>query len=298
MAYGTSGSWRVHLVESSVVTRRILVTPEIARDMLTLNARNRSVRERTVRQFADLMRRGLWTENHPDSISFSQRHELIDGQHRLLAIVSSQQAQPMNVVFGVAEEAKLTIGSNMGKTLGDRLWISGKGVGETPYAHQKSGEVAHRMMHGGSGEKNRATTEDIVDFIQTHRDALAFVAEAFGPSRVGRITTAPVKAVIGRAYYHVPLEQLRRFVEVLMTGEVDLFRQDHNERAILLARNYLLVQRQSVNSNAAGEVYLRVARALKAYVNNEPLQLLKAISYDPYPLPASKSMPVLVEALA
>lgn len=66
-----------------------LITPEIAKEWLLLNTNNyRTEIPSTVRRYSLEMSQGLWTVNTA-TISFACDDTLIDGQHRLLAVVDS-----------------------------------------------------------------------------------------------------------------------------------------------------------------------------------------------------------------
>lgn len=65
-----------------------IVTPEIAVQMLDMNHHNRPVRKSAVKQLAGIIRRGEWSLSH-QGIAFDQSGRLLDGQHRLMAIVET-----------------------------------------------------------------------------------------------------------------------------------------------------------------------------------------------------------------
>jgi hypothetical protein len=79
------------------------ITPAIAQRWLRNNFRNRPVTEDTVAAYARDMARGVWVSTH-QGIAFNDRDELIDGQHRLLAIVRSGCTVRMMVTFGLPSE--------------------------------------------------------------------------------------------------------------------------------------------------------------------------------------------------
>lgn len=87
-------------------TKRILITPALAEDYLKSNTGNRRVRETVVRQYAANMERGLWCQNDGliNPITFSKTGRLLDGQHRLLAVIRSGVAVWFYVVTGADEE--------------------------------------------------------------------------------------------------------------------------------------------------------------------------------------------------
>lgn len=63
------------------------VTPQQAKAWLKLNTLNRPVRQRYVTYLAEAMKRGEWVVNHQPIALNGNR--LIDGQHRLMAVVES-----------------------------------------------------------------------------------------------------------------------------------------------------------------------------------------------------------------
>ncbi len=64
------------------------VTPRRAAEYLERNTANRPLSKRTVREFAEAMRRGEWRVTH-QGIAFDTEGALVDGQHRLAAIIEA-----------------------------------------------------------------------------------------------------------------------------------------------------------------------------------------------------------------
>lgn len=80
----------------------IMVTPDLARQMLGANNGNRRLRKNSVESMAKAMRRGEWKISH-QAIALGQTGRLIDGQHRLSAVVAAETAVPMVVAYGADE---------------------------------------------------------------------------------------------------------------------------------------------------------------------------------------------------
>lgn len=66
----------------------VTITPEYAADLLKMNINNRTVRPKKVAQLAEQMRKGEW-ELSNDAITISEGNILLNGQHRLMAVVQS-----------------------------------------------------------------------------------------------------------------------------------------------------------------------------------------------------------------
>lgn len=79
------------------------ITPEIAKAFLAGNTDNRKLAIRTVEVLARDMTNGGWRLTH-QCIAISESGLLIDGQHRLSAVVSSGKTVPMYVAYYGGEE--------------------------------------------------------------------------------------------------------------------------------------------------------------------------------------------------
>src|SRR5689334_16796059 len=104
-------------------TRVVLVTPKLAREWLEKNDCNRPLSLATVARYAADMRAGKW-ELNGETIIFSKRG-LLDGQHRLHAVIEADVSVEMLVVHDVECRAFSTIDSGKARTFADVLGIDG-----------------------------------------------------------------------------------------------------------------------------------------------------------------------------
>lgn len=81
-------------------TQITTITPAIAEEWLKNNLHNRAIRRRQVDQLVVAMKSGSWITTH-QGIAFDETDELIDGQHRLLAVVESGVTVSMMVTRGI-----------------------------------------------------------------------------------------------------------------------------------------------------------------------------------------------------
>lgn len=86
----------------------IHLSPERAAQLLEHNTHNRPVAQRHVDRIARQIADGHWRFNG-DTIKVSDDGEVLDGQHRLWAVVETQTAIETIVVYGIAREAFATI---------------------------------------------------------------------------------------------------------------------------------------------------------------------------------------------
>lgn len=110
---------------SEVKTRILKVTPDVAQALISANTRNRTKREHYVNRLASAMSRGEWKTNG-DTIRVSRSGVLLDGQHRLSAIVKSGVTLEMIVVDGLDDDVFDTIDRGFGRTTGDVMQLEGE----------------------------------------------------------------------------------------------------------------------------------------------------------------------------
>jgi hypothetical protein len=90
-------------VFDSVVTQWMQVDPGLAAHWLQNNFVNRPISQDTVNAYARDMVNGVWIPTH-QGIAFNDRDHLIDGQHRLSAIVKSGVTVGVMVTFGLSSK--------------------------------------------------------------------------------------------------------------------------------------------------------------------------------------------------
>ena len=95
-----------------------VITPEIAREYLKFNQVNRPLNKTTVDYYADQMKRGQWMMNG-EAICFADGGLLINGQHRLNAIIKADVSVQILVVRGVSQDAFITFDNGRNRTMGD-----------------------------------------------------------------------------------------------------------------------------------------------------------------------------------
>lgn len=112
------------LKNCSILTAyRVLVTPEMAREWIDAgNVDNRRIRSTVVRRYAAKMERGDWKPTH-QGVAFSARR-LIDGQHRLLAVIASGASQWMVVFLNQDDDTFGALDRGQTRTLRDDLPIN------------------------------------------------------------------------------------------------------------------------------------------------------------------------------
>ena len=101
------------------------ITPERASQCLAANTTNRPVSKAVVRSFAQAMRRGEWMVTH-QGIAFDTRGVLVDGQHRLAAIIEADRPVELTVFTEVGEGTFDVLDTGKRRSAADVLAIEGE----------------------------------------------------------------------------------------------------------------------------------------------------------------------------
>lgn len=108
------------MIESKVET----ITPEVAKVYLTLNKFNRPLNKTHVMRLAKDMRDGHW-ELNGEPIKFDDSGNLVDGQHRLQAVIESGVAVCFLVVRGISPRSFTTLDTGKNRSNADVFNING-----------------------------------------------------------------------------------------------------------------------------------------------------------------------------
>lgn len=103
----------------------VMVTPELAAEMLSRNTHNRPARRHAVENYAADMTNGDWRWTG-DPIRLAVDGTVLDGQHRLMAVVESGVTLPFLVLSGMPVEAQENIDAGVPRRFQDVLALRGE----------------------------------------------------------------------------------------------------------------------------------------------------------------------------
>jgi len=261
--------------------KETLITPATATTWLEGNTHNRALRDATVQRYARDMAAGRWRLTH-QGIAFGPDGTLIDGQHRLWAIVEADTAIRMMVARGVPADAQAVIDDNLPRTAVDALKLRHN----TP-AKNVEVAIAKRII-SDTIHNSKPTRQEVIAVFTKHQPAIAFAASVF-PRIIRGVTIAPVMTVIARAWYSHDRDRLARFAEILCTGRLE----SDTEDAALMLRNWLLegapVKKMGIGRDVA--IYGKTERALSAFLHGDQIAHLYAATSELFPIPLELQEP-------
>jgi hypothetical protein len=107
----------------SIIYEDVMMTPEWAKQILSLNlSNNRNLVPSRVQTFSDAMRRCEWKLNG-ETVKMTSEGVLLDGQHRLHAVIRSGMTVPVTIAMGVPRDCMGTIDIGLARNVSHYLTI-------------------------------------------------------------------------------------------------------------------------------------------------------------------------------
>jgi hypothetical protein len=175
------------------------ITPDKAAEMLAANTTNRPLSKATVRAFAEAMRRGDWLVTH-QGIAFDTRGVLVDGQHRLAAIIEADVPVELTVFTDVEPDTFDVLDTGKRRNAADVLAIEGEKSTTLLAAMVRTvWQYENRPDQSWSGGTAAVTNHQIVQTLAEHPRIREFVPVG---ERIAA-ETGMIKSAAGAAAYLV-----------------------------------------------------------------------------------------------
>lgn len=215
--------------------KAINLTPKMAKEILATNTHNRKITQTRVNKWAESMKRGEWQMNG-EAIKISSDGVLLDGQHRLYAVIQSGTTIPVLIIRGLAPSSQDTMDTGKSRTLSDVLSLQGE-KNAIPLAAILSGLVIWNKYQPSAafsgGQQYTITNGEALTFLQQH-PGIREVPTAVQTAARHSCLTAKVLGILYWHFCEVDQESTDMFIEKLSLG-VDLQAKD----PILTLRNTL-----------------------------------------------------------
>lgn len=235
------------------------VTPDYAKSLLSKNTKNRPISDRIVKRYAAMMKKGDWHFNG-ETVIISENGTLLDGQHRLSAIISSNTTHKMIVVTGVSQDSFTTIDIGNKRTPADALatydekYIKHRLV--LAAAAQTLWEFDRNGIYRGHTGKYRPTHEELIEFIDLNEGLLKSVDVASNLYGARKLVPKSCLVVCHYLFEKKDEYECEKFFSKLNSGE-DLKHGD----PVLALRERLIEIRHSGGVFRTAEVIPYVLRA-------------------------------------
>lgn len=282
-------------IRSGLSSNWEVVTPDRARALLAMcrashektgMAVNRSVADHTVAAYARDMMNDKWEITHQGIAIEAETGLVIDGQHRLEAIIRSNTPQIMLVTIGVPGASKLVMDRGRVRSVADALRLANgdAGINRNVVATAKSMAKNHRWFRASV---NKMTSVEIYYVFEAYKDLLKEVC-----SLTGNTTNMPSgyrAAVVGALYNHPGQSRwIHKFVSLTKTGiplsaeERPLFPE--SRVPFLLKKK---IAEMDNNWEKDEKIFQLTEHAIKLYIEGQDRKELRMAPHkDPYfPMP-------------
>lgn len=244
----------------------------MASKILKKNTNNRPVSDGTVKRYAKAMKDGKWHFNG-EPIIIASDDSLLDGQHRLQAIIASGLPQPMIMVKGVNKNAYKTIDVGKKRSAADALATYDKDYTKhraiiaaaiTTISHFKN------WSYDEHARSNVMYHEDVIDFLEKNKKLLksvGFIAPMSGAKKL-----APYSCLVALHFLFSQKDNAlsQDFFNKLNSGEG--LSKNH---PVLLLRNRLVEIRHAGGVFRSREVIPYLVKAWELLRRNEAVERLR-----------------------
>ncbi|EAP3462106.1 hypothetical protein EAN04_24600 [Salmonella enterica] len=201
------------------------ITPETATELLKHNIGNRKISQSVVSKYVQAILAGRWEENG-ETIKISLDGRLLDGQHRLKAVVQSMRAIRTFVVRGLKNGCQPTIDTGRGRGPADTITFMQNKTSNTTVASaikmlihyenaknwlNPTGFCTYPVDNRAIGEYSLAHQEELEKNVKYLKDALT--------KRSGMTyLTGPERLFFYTIFSRVDPELANQFVEIILKG--------------------------------------------------------------------------------
>jgi hypothetical protein len=249
------------------------ITPDIASAILKGNTRNRTLRRGLVELYAAEMKAGRWLETH-QGIAINCDGTLLDGQHRLAAIVESGVSQKMVVTRGVPSASQIAMDDHAKRSAADSIALDrGVHVDATTVA------IARGVVRYSSGDNSPISKQEVASIMDALRSPMQFVSPFIAAKQRG-VTAACVWCAVVLAWFYVrDLERLAEFCRILVGQELA---ESDGDKAAVMLREWLL--RTGAPSSVQHEAFRKTQRAIVAFMDRSSIgKLYGTTVHFPWP---------------
>ena len=242
------------------------IGPATAKVYLTKAAPNRSINKRNVDRLAKAMASGAWRVTH-QGIAFDENGQLIDGQHRLAAIVQSGKTIKLLVSRYSADAPMSVLDSGSSRSVSDRVQIAGI----IPEHAATTVAIINAMLIAETGgyRKEALQPHEIEKLYDQEQSAIRFTMTAFG-TRQSRQWNAIVRGAFAYCAEFAPREMAEL---ATMIREKTGYKKGTAAQAfvIALSEDKLHVQGSAMRLDTMAKCLWLI----RAHIEGKPIERLK-----------------------
>lgn len=262
-----------------------LITPVKAAELLKKNNMNRLLRKNDLNEYARQMVAGLWKEETGEAIKIADDNTILDGQHRLQALILANISLRFMVITGLDKSVFTVLDSGIKRSSGDILHIAGihdsnnVAAGIRKYVILKSGRVLGRTTNASTKYSSSEILSAYLSRIKFWDAATLMSNQWYDKSK--RIL--PKSEFMGLYAFLFDIHPDDAFV--FMSSLADGLNLESNN-PIYLLREKLLMAKLNTRFNLLNTIKTAlIIKAWNAFRNKQTFKILKYdIERDNYPV--------------
>jgi hypothetical protein len=245
-----------------------LINATIAKEMLKRNQRNRTLKIKDVKYLSDQMKNNQWLfDGQP--IRFTEDGRLLDGQHRLNAIIESNTEQKFLVIKGIKSESFKVMDTGRTRTGADVFSINGISNSTTIAATVRF--IISFKRNSLTINKSKITNTDLLNWYEKNKNISDIVKNAFVmKNEFSNVLTATQIAGFHFLFAKKNVIEAENFIYKLCTGL-----GVENTNPIFLLRKKLIQDKINVAKLPTNEKFAFIVKTWNNYRLNKDVKILK-----------------------
>jgi hypothetical protein len=272
-----------------------MITPDLAREYLEMNfSNNRSLTKTTVARYTALMKGGMWKLS-TDAIGFDVEGSMVNGQHRLTAVIASDTDQPFVVLRGLPVENATVFDMGKRRMMHERLTVAGHQLSAHACAIIRNAMGDYNSLQTGTMKYSEQQSDVIVwEHYCKHRWAVDTLA-GYSKQTSSLVLAAALKMFVHLANPHrihrgprlrveaelTPMQLAEKFAEISAHGTSPTGTLPEDCAAILLHK--AITEQRARGLTWAGATCFRVSvNAAYAFMCGNQMRSLRPRDNDPF----------------
>ena len=259
-------------LENELFIQKVLMTPPLARKLLGTMVNNRNIKKRSLSKIVEDIKSNQWVSNNGESIKINSQGRLLDGQHRLQAIIETNKPLELYITFNCDIDSINTVDTGSSRSLTNVLKINNIKYYNTIGSIIQSESV---IMSGSSIRNISNATKvkgypRVVDLVKNNLEYLYFICKESDKLKVKfPLITSSFYSKYFNIFYKIDKEICFDFFRKLTTGE------DCDAPIFLLRQILIKDSSKSVKKMSLKEKEALFIKCWNHYVDGTELKTLR-----------------------
>lgn len=241
-------------------TDEVMIDKDVAEELLKHNTHNRHLQQAKIAKYVGEMARGRWMDC-ADPIRISRTGKILDGQHKLHAIVEADVEHIYTITWGLEDKTQKYMDTGSKRALAQALGLEGE---KNPTMLGGAVRMVWQIENGGTPSKweIEPTYEEYCEFVVDNpqiRDSVEVT------TRITRNLKVPGSPIAAAHYVCVAVDQTAADEFFTDLGDLSAVIEDDSAVAALRRTTQLWIRRGSVSRMEQASLYDVVIRAFDAH---------------------------------